>query len=111
MSDVDSRLTAILNANLSKAQDAGFRVEVLVRIERARFKRRVLMTLAFAFAAAVLVVVRAPAIEAWIATDVWRLWAIALGAVIALFSFVRRADRGLPGLRGVARTLARCLYP
>ena len=66
MSDLDIRLTAALNADPPPAQDAKFRVEVLLRIERARFKRRVVMTLAVAFAAAALVAVNAQAIEAWI---------------------------------------------
>lgn len=56
-----------------------------VRIERARFKRRVLMTLAVAFVAADLVAVNAQAIEAWITTDIWRVCILALGAVAAMF--------------------------
>ena len=70
-----------------------------------------MMTLAVAFAAAVLVVVSAPAIEAWIATDIWRLWIIALGAVIALFSLSGVPIEALPGFKGFARTLGRWLYP
>ena len=88
-----------------------FRVEVLLRIERARFKRRVIMTLAVAFAATALVVVNAQAIEAWIATDIWRVWIVGLGAVAAMSSLSGVPIEALPGFRGFARTLGRWLYP
>ena len=111
MSDLDSRLTAALNADPPPARDARFRVEVLLRIERARFKRRVLMTLAVAFVATALVAVNAQAIEAWITMDIWRVWIFALGAVIAMFSLSGVPIAALPGFRGFARTLSRWLYP
>ena len=111
MSDLDSRLTAALNADPPPAQDAKFRVEVLLRIERARFKRRVLMALAVAFAAAALVAVNAQAIEAWVTTDIWRVCIVALGAVVVMFSLSGVPIQALPGLRGFARTLGRWLYP
>ena len=111
MSDLDSRLTAALNEDRPPERDARFRVEVLLRIERARFKRRVLRTLAVAFVAAALVVVSAQAIEAWISMDTWRIWIVALGVVIATFSLSGVPIEALPGFRGVARTLGRWLYP
>lgn len=111
MSDLDIRLTAALNADSPPPQDARFRVEVLLRIERARFKRRVIMTLAVAFAAAALVVLNAQAIEAWIAADIWRVWIVALGAIAAMFSLSGVPIEALPGFRGFARTLGRWLYP
>lgn len=111
MSDLDSRLTAALNADPPAPRDAKFRVEVLLRIERARFKRRVLMTLAVAFGAAALVVVNAQAIEAWIATDIWHVWIVAVGAVLATFSLSGVPIASLPGFRGFARNIGRWLYP
>ena len=48
------------SADVPPAQDARFRIEVLLRIERARFKRRVILTLAVAFPAAALAVVDGP---------------------------------------------------
>jgi hypothetical protein len=111
MSDLDNRLTAALNADPPPAQDAKFRIEVLLRIERARFKRRVVMTLVVAFAATALVVVNAQDIEAWIATDIWRVWIVAFGAVAAMFSLSGVPIEALPGFRGFARTLGRWLYP
>ena len=111
MSDLDNRLTAALSADPPPAQDARFRLEVLLRIERARFKRRVIMTLGVAFAGAALVVVNTQAIEAWIAADIWYVWIVALGAVIAMFSLSGVPIEALPGFRGFARTLGRWLYP
>jgi fatty acid desaturase len=111
MSDLDNRLTAALNANPPPERDARFRVEVLLRIEQAQFKRRVLRTLAVAFAAAVLVAVNAQDIEAWIATDPWHVWIVALGAAVAMLSLSNVPIEALPGLGGFARTLRRWLYP
>ena len=111
MSDGDIRLTAALNADPPPPQDARFRVEVLLRIERARFKRRVLKILAIAVAAAAPVVVNAHAIEVWITTDIWRVWIVALGAVAAMFSLSGVPIEALPGLRGFARTLGRWFGP
>ena len=111
MSDLDDRLTAALNADGPPALDAMFRVEVLLRIERARFKRRVLTTVATAFAAAALVVVNAQAIEAWIATDIWHLSIVAFGATAATFFLSGVPIEALPCFRGFARTLGRWLYP
>jgi hypothetical protein len=111
MSDLDNRLTAALNADPPPVRDARFRVEVLLRIEQARFKRRVLRTLAVAFAAAVFVALNAHSIEAWIATDTWHAWIAALGAIAAMFSLSNVPIEALPGLRGFARTLSRWLYP
>ena len=111
MSDLDIRLKTALDADPPPARDAKFRVEVLLRIERARFKRRVVTTLAVAFAAAALVAVNAQAIEGWIATDIWRLGMVAATAVILMISLSGVPIAALPGLRGFARTLGRWLYP
>ena len=111
MSDLDNRLTAALSADPPPSRDAKFRVEVLLRIERARFKRRVIRTLVVAFATAALVMVNAQDIEAWIATDIWRVSIVALGAVAAMFSLSGVPIEALPGVRGFARVLGRWLYP
>ena len=111
MSDLDNRLTAALNADPPPPRDARFRVEVLLRIERARFKRRLILTMTVAFTAAVLVVLNSQNIEAWIATDIWHVWIVALCAVVAMFSLSGVPIAALPGVRGFARTLGRWLYP
>ena len=111
MSDLDRRLTAALSEDPPPSQDPRFRVEVLLRIERARFKRRVIRTLVVAFAAAALVMLNAQAIEAWIATDIWRVWIVAFGAVVAMLSLSGVPIEAFPGFRSFARTLGGWLYP
>jgi hypothetical protein len=111
MSDLDVKLTKVLNADAPPARDAKFRVEVLLRIERSRFKRRVIRTLAVACAAAALVVLNAQAVEAWIAMDIWHVWTVALGALIVMFSLSGVPIETLPGFRGFARILGRWLNP
>jgi hypothetical protein len=111
MSDLDNKLAAALNADPPPERDARFRLEVLLRIERARFKRHFIMTLAVGFAAAAIMVVNAQAIEAWIATDIWRLGILAVCAVVAIFSLSGVPIEALPGFRSFARTLGRWLYP
>ena len=102
MSDVDDRLTAALHGDTPPTDDVMFRVEVLVRLERARFRRRVMLTMAVAVAAAVLVAVNARAIGAWMAPDVQRVGIVALCAMAAVFAL-------LPGLQGEAFQGARVL--
>ena len=82
---------------------------MLLRIERARFKRRVIRTLAVASVATALVVSNAEAIEAWIAADVWHVWTVALGVLIVMFSLSGLPIEALPVFRGIAHpwTLAR----
>ena len=110
MSDPDIRLKAALQADPPPARDAKFRLEVLLRIERARFRRRVVMTLGGAFAAAALVAANAQSIETWIATDIWGLGIVAVAAVIIVLSLSGMPIAALPGFRSFAR-LGRWLYP
>ena len=109
MSDDDARLMAALQADPPPAHDVMFRVEVLARLERARFRRRVILTMAVASAAAVLMAVNAQAIGAWMATDVRRVWMVALGGMAAMFALP-----GVPvefsGARVLANALDRWLY-
>jgi len=111
MSDLDNRLSEALGTDPPPVRDPRFRIEVLLRIERARFKRRVVMTLAVAFAAAVFVVMNAQSIESWIAMDIWHVSIVGFGVMIAMFSLSGLPIEALPGVRGVIRTLGRWLYP
>ncbi len=111
MSDLDARVTAALQADAPRAHDALFRVEVLERLERVRFRRRVALTLAVASAAGVLVAVNAQAIGAWMATDVWGVWIVALGALAAMFALPGVPVEAPPGARVLVRALGRWLYP
>jgi hypothetical protein len=110
MSDVDARLTAALDADAAPMHDVVFRVEVLVRMERARFRRRVIVTMAVASAAAVLVAISAPSIGAWMAMDVQRVWIVALGATAAIFALPGVLVDAFPGAGLLARALDRWLY-
>lgn len=92
-------------------RDAKFRIEVLVRIERARFKRRLIKAVAVAFTAAAVVAVNAQAIAAWVATDIWRLSIVAVGTVVAMFALSGVPLVIVPGFRGLARTLGRLRFP
>ena len=111
MSDLDSKLTEILNADMPPARDAKFRVDVLLRMERARFRRRLIRMLAVAIVAASVVALNATRLEAWITADIWRLVIVALGAGAAVFSLSGIPIEAVPGVRGFARTLGRWLNP
>jgi hypothetical protein len=111
MSDLDSRLTAALQANAAPAYDPMFRVEVLVRLERARFRRRIAMTMVVAFVAAALVAVNAESITAWMTTDIRHVLFAALGAMAGLFALCGVPVEALPGARLLASALSRWLYP
>jgi hypothetical protein len=111
MTDLDARLTAALHADAPPARDAIFRVEVLARLERARFRRRVAVAVMVAAVVAVLVAVNAPAIDAWIATDVRRLGIVAFGAAAALFALSGMLVEAPSGVRTVVRAVGRWLYP
>ena len=110
MSDLDARLTAALHADAPPAHDVLFRVEVLVRLERARFRRRVIRTMTVASAAAVFVAVNAQAIDVWMTTDVRCVWIVALGAIAAMFALAGVPIEEFPGARVLARALDRWLY-
>jgi hypothetical protein len=109
MSDLDTRLTAALNADTPPARDARFRVEVLVRLEQARFRRQVLRTVIVAVPLAILAVVIAPDVQAWAAADRQRLWIAALAGTAALG--VLPAVLITPRFRSAIRTVGRLLYP
>jgi len=109
MSDLDSRLTAAMQADAAPGHDPMFRVEVFVRLERARFRRRIVLTLAVAFVAAVLVVVNAESVRAWMTTDI-RVLVVALGASAGLFALSGVPVEALPGARGLVNALSRWLY-
>ena len=102
MSDSDIRLTAALNANAPPEQDPKFRVEVLLRTERARFKRRLVMMVAIALVAASLM--------AWIAVDTWSFWLVAAAAAVAMFFVSGVPMEAIPGFSVFARTFRRWLF-
>lgn len=108
MSDLEARLTAALHADAPPARDALFRVEVLVRLERARFRRRVARVALVALVFAILVMVNARALHVWIAVDAQRLWIAAL--TVAAMSWALPGVMLEPGFRTVVRAVGRWLY-
>ena len=108
MNDLETRLAAALQADGPPARDAVFRVDVLVRLERARFRRQVGRTVAVAAVLAVLAVVSAPSIDGWITGSVQRLWLVTLTAVaLSMVPGLMMAPR----FRNAARSVGRLLYP
>lgn len=99
MSDLERRLTAALHEDVLPARDAVFRVEVLVRLEQARFRRHVARVVAVAAAVAVVGAVNAPAVSAWIAADGQRFWIVAFAAAAA--SCVLPVVILMPGIRTI----------
>ncbi len=108
MSDLETRLTAALQAGAPPARDVRFRVDVLVRLEQARFRRRVGLSVLVAAVMAVLAAVIAPTLDEW-AADV-QLWTIALSGTVVLFALLAAQLAGPAGVRALVRTFGRWLY-
>lgn len=108
MNDLETRLAAALHADAPPARDPVFRVEVLVRLERARFRRRLGRVLVVVGVLAVLAAVNAPVIDAWIAAASQRLWIAALAAGTTLWAVLVVVE---PRFRTVVRAFGRWLYP
>jgi hypothetical protein len=105
MSDVDARLAAALGADAPPERDALFRLGVLARTERARFRRRILWTSAIGLVAALLVVVNASRIDAWIAADPWHGWIVGAAALAAMLALPGMPTAATPGVRTVVKVL------
>jgi len=109
MTDLDTRLTAALQADGPPAHDAMFRVKVLERLEWARFTRQVARTIVVAAALGLVAAVNAPLIERWLAAagqDV-RIIAFAAAAAMCLMPALLVQS----SMRTVVRGLGRWLYP
>lgn len=109
MSDFETRLTAALQADPPPAGDPVFRIEVLVRLERARFRRRVGRALIVVGVLAVLAALNVRVIDNWLAADNTRLWVAALAAVATLWALSLVLIT--PRFRIAARAVGRLLYP
>ena len=94
MSDLDARLAAALGADAAPERDALFRLGVLARIERVRFRRRILFTMGLALVAATLIAVNAQAIDMWMASDARHVWIVGVAALAVILAF--------PGMRTAA---------
>ena len=111
MNDLDTRLTGALQADAPPARDLLFRVEVLARLERRQFTRRVIRATAVALAAVVLVAVNLEAIKAWMVLDEWHAWIVAFGAAATMFTLPGVQIETEPGARTLLTVAIRWLYP
>ncbi|MGH9241681.1 MAG: hypothetical protein ACRD3G_26840 [Vicinamibacterales bacterium] len=109
MSDLETRLTDALHADTPPTRDPLFRVELLVRLERARFRRRVGRALVVVGVLAVLAALNVRVIDNWLAADNTRVWVAALAAVATLWALSLVLIT--PRFRIVARAVGRLLYP
>ena len=108
MTDLESRLTAALRADGPPARDAMFRVNVLVRLEQARFKRQVTRTILVAVALGLIAAVNAPLIDRWLigASQHVRVIAFAAAATMCVVPALM-----IESSRTVVRGVGRWLYP
>ena len=109
MSDLETRLTAALHADAPPARDAMFRVDVLVRLEQARFRRQVARTIVVAAVLGLLAAVNAPLIDGWLAAAGQHVWIIAFATAATMC--VLPALLIAPSIRTVVRGVGRWLYP
>ena len=109
MTDLETRLTAALHADTPPARDAMFRVQILERLERARFTRHVARTIVVSFVLALVVAVNAPVIEGWLAAVGQQARIIAFAAAAVLCVVPALLIKSSPG--AVVRGLGRWLYP
>lgn len=103
MTELESRLRVALGADAPPARDALFRLEVLVRRERGRFRRQLTLIVGAVCAAAVLVGLNAQALGAWVGADPTRLAVVAALAAAGVLA-------ALPRGRAFARRLERWFF-
>ena len=107
MSDVDARLAAALGADAPPERDALFRLDVLARLERARFRRRIVGAMAIAAMAALLVAVNAQTIDTWLATDAQHGWIAGAMALAVMLALPGMPTEATPGVRSVVKVFGR----
>ena len=109
MTDLETRLTAALHADAPPARDAMFRVQVLVRLEQARFRRQVARTIVVAAVLGLVAGVNAPLIVGWFAAAGQHVRIIAFAAAATMC--VVPALLIPSSMRTIVRGVGRWLYP
>lgn len=109
MSDLETRLTDALHADTPPARDPLFRVELLVRLERARFRRQVRRAIAVVSVLAIAAAANVSLVEAWVTAGNDRIWIAAIAAVATLWALSLVLIK--PRFRTAARAVGRLLYP
>jgi len=109
MTDLETRLTAALHADAPPTRDAMFRMQVLVRLEQARFKRRVARAVVVAAALGLVAALNAPLINGWI---------VVAGPQVPILAFAAAATMSVvpallihSSMRTIVRGVGRWLYP
>lgn len=105
MTDLESRLNAALGADAPPARDALFRLEVLVRRERERFRHQVMRALIVVLASAIVVGLNARAILGWAGGDPGRLAVVAVLATAAVIALTGAPLATLPGVRALRQSV------
>ena len=109
MTDLESRLNAALGAD-PPARDALFRLEVLVRRERARFRRQLTLSLVAVLAAAILTGLSAPALLGWAGADPERLVVLVSLVAAAVVGLMRASFAAVPGVSTLAQRVERWFF-
>jgi hypothetical protein len=99
MTDLESRLESALKADAAPPRDAMFRVEVLVRRERAAFRRQLLARVAMALGAAILAALGLAALDRLTGSGRLLTAALAAASIVLLSVLAAPYGRTLPGLR------------
>ena len=110
MTDLESRLHAVLGADAPPARDALFRLNVLVRRERARFRRQIMLTVAAVLVVAIVVALNVRALESWIGADPGRLVVVSVLGAVAVASLPGSPFAALPGVRTFAQRVGRWFF-
>jgi len=100
MTDLEARLEHALKADVPAPRDPMFRIEILVRRERAAFRRRLLTGGAIALGAAILAALGLAAVDQLVGAGPGRLAAVAAAGVM-LTGLLTAPYMGAP-LRGLA---------
>jgi hypothetical protein len=100
---VTDRLETLLRADQPPARDALFRIAVLARLERRRFRRQIAATAAVG-AATVIIGVNAGAISAWFAGDITRIVGVLAAVAVVARTFPSVSHLVPSSLRHLART-------
>jgi hypothetical protein len=105
MSDLDTRLEDILNADAPAMRDPMFRIQVMLRRERRAFRRQLLAAAGMTLVVAILAALGSAAVGALMSPGPKRLALVALTAVVLTFGLAWAGLRRLGVLRPMQGSL------
>ena len=94
MTDLDTRLTEILSQGIPGERDPVFRIDVLMRLERARFRRRMAALASLAIIVTVVAAPNARAIGGWLLAHSEVVLTVAVVELAATAALLSRTLRG-----------------